>query len=192
MKVYYINLDHRTDRKQHIEEQLKNQGITDYERINAVYVPYFGALGCTFSHIKTLEKFINEDEEHEVCVIFEDDFIFTRDFSEFKFPDFDWDVIMLSGNVLESREHSDGFKKVIDAQTTSGYIVHKKFAPVLLKNFHEGKEMLIKTRVREKFSLDMYWKILQPVSNWYVCDPKFGVQVPSYSDIENWFSNYGV
>lgn len=191
MKAYYINLNHRTDRKQHIEEQLKNQAITNYERIEAIHVPWFGALGCTLSHIKTLEKFLNESED-ETCMILEDDFIFTRNFSEFKFPEFDWDVIMLSGNVLESQEYSYGFKKVIDAQTTSGYIVTRKFAPKLLENFKNGSELFLKFKIPDKYAIDMYWKILQPISNWFVCDPKFGIQMPSYSDIENWFSNYGV
>ena len=30
--VVYMNLDHRTDRKEHIENQLKKWGVTDYSR----------------------------------------------------------------------------------------------------------------------------------------------------------------
>ena len=191
MKVYYINIEHRTDRKTHIENELENTGIENYERIEAVYIPQFGALGCTESHIKTLEKFLKETDE-ECVMILEDDFKFTRDFkTEFKFPDFDWDVLMISGNVMDARGEGQ-FKKVFDAQTTSGYIVNRHFAPTLLKNFKDGRDLLEETKIREKFCVDMYWKILQPVSNWYICEPKFGIQVPSYSDIENCFVEYKV
>jgi GR25 family glycosyltransferase involved in LPS biosynthesis len=192
MKVYYINLAHRIDRKNHIENELENAGIENYERVEAVYVPQFGILGCVDSHIKTLEKFLKESGDDDCVMVLEDDFKFTRDFkTEFKFPDFDWDVLMISGNVMDAREEFGNFKKVFDAQTTSGYIVNKHFVTTLLKNFKDGRELLVKTGIREKFSLDMYWKILQPVTNWYVCDPKFGIQAPSYSDIENSFVNYG-
>jgi GR25 family glycosyltransferase involved in LPS biosynthesis len=193
MKVYYINLDHRTDRKEHIENELKKQGITKFERVQAVYIPQFGALGCTESHIKTLEKFSSEIEDDEYCMVLEDDFYFTRSFSDFNFPDFEWDVIMLSGRVLKTIDTENShFKKVIDAQTTSGYIVHKKFVPTLLKNLKNGRELFLKFRIPEKYAIDMYWKSLQKESKWFVCEPKFGVQTPNYSDIEGSFVYYGV
>lgn len=192
MKIYYINLDHRTDRKEYIENELKRQGISTFERVQAVYIPQFGALGCTESHIKTLEKFLNEKEEH--CMVLEDDFYFTRNFSsEFSFPEFEWDVIMLSGRVLKTIDtENSNFKKVLDAQTTSGYIVHRNFVPVLLENFKNGRELLLKFRIPDKYAIDMYWKNLQNESKWFVCEPKFGVQAPNYSDIEGSFVYYGV
>ena len=33
--VFYLNLDHRTDRKEYMESQFKERGITDYTRISA-------------------------------------------------------------------------------------------------------------------------------------------------------------
>ncbi len=191
MKTYYINLNHRKDRKSHIEKELECMEIKNYDRIEAVYVPEFGALGCTCSHIIALEKFL-KDTDDDCVMILEDDFKITRDFNtEFKAPEFEWDVLMLSGNIIDSQGEGP-FKKVFDAQTTSGYIVNRNFVPTLLKNFKDGRDLLVKTGIREKFCLDMYWKILQPVSNWYVCEPKFGIQMPSYSDIENWFAEYKV
>lgn len=45
-KIYYINLEKRTDRKEQIETQL-NIFSLEYERFNAIETPGFGILGCT-------------------------------------------------------------------------------------------------------------------------------------------------
>jgi GR25 family glycosyltransferase involved in LPS biosynthesis len=53
-KAYYINLEERLDRKENIEKELSKLNI-NYERFNAVKHT-IGALGCTISHMKALEK----------------------------------------------------------------------------------------------------------------------------------------
>ena len=53
-KIYYINLDERTDRKKIIEEQFDKYNITNFERINAI-TPNF--------NYKYSEKFIDEQIE---------------------------------------------------------------------------------------------------------------------------------
>jgi hypothetical protein len=193
MKAYYINLDRRPDRRKHIENEFRKQGtVIDYERIEAVDMPDFGNLGCTDSHIIAMEKFISGEEEY--CIIFEDDFFFTRKFSKsFKFPECEWDVILISGNVLDAIDCGvPGFKKVIDAQACSGYIVHRNFAPKLLANFKEGRDLLSEHKDIPKHAIDIYWKLLQPTSRWFVCEPKFGIQAPGYSDIQGCYTSYGV
>jgi hypothetical protein len=72
--------------------------------------------------------------------------------------------------------------KILNAQTTSGYSVNKKFAKTLLENFKEGLILLKQTHNLELYSLDQYWKILQPISKWYCLKPKIGKQIKSYSD----------
>ena len=44
--------------------------------------------------------------------------------------------------------------------------------------------------VRDLYAIDMYWKKLQPQSNWFIFYPKIGFQYDSYSDIENHIVNY--
>ena len=34
--AFYINLDHRTDRKEHVTGQLTNLGLQGFERFNAI------------------------------------------------------------------------------------------------------------------------------------------------------------
>ena len=78
-KVYYINLDHRTDRKREFLEEMKKLRIPDsqIERISGIYVKEFGILGCGLSHKKALERFYESGEPY--CIIFEDDFRLTLD-----------------------------------------------------------------------------------------------------------------
>jgi hypothetical protein len=205
-KVYYINLDHRTDRRQEIEKVLDDLAcpFEKRERISAVQHSQFGTLGCTKSHILTLEKFI--ESGLEVCLVLEDDFIYD-DIDRFnssiqyvfenKFP---FDLIQLSYNhnglVASETEHNI-LKKVIRAGTSSSMIVHKDFAPKLLANYKECHELLLDyiakhNQLTHDFIIDVYWKDLQPISKWYCFSPRLGYQRESYSDIEQRVVNYGV
>lgn len=51
--AFYINLDHRTDRKEHVEKELNTIGIKA-ERFNAIKMEN-GAIGCSMSHLKLLQ-----------------------------------------------------------------------------------------------------------------------------------------
>ena len=52
--AFYINLDHRTDRKEHITEQLATLALTTCERFKAIKMEN-GAVGCSMSHLKILD-----------------------------------------------------------------------------------------------------------------------------------------
>ncbi len=203
--VYYINLEHRKDRKEEFLNEMKKYDIPDSKlhRIAATYVKTFGALGCAHSHIQVLKLFLASSHNH--CIIFEDDFEFTMEKSYF----FDilqeifskkivFDVVLLAGNILVQKESPYPFlKRVTEAQTTSGYLVTKDFAKHLLKNFQEALYLLNEyytqhgTRVKN-FSIDQHWKALQQRYLWYSLFPKAGLQRESYSDIEEKITNYGV
>ena len=86
----------------------------------------------------------------------------------------------------------ENVKKVISAQTTSGYCITKKFAQILLKNFKESQDLIIKFGRRHEICLDQYWKRIQPMNNWYVINPVLGYQYENYSDIEKKQSAMGV
>ena len=43
-----------------------------------------------------------------------------------------------------------------------------------------------------EYSNDIYWKRLQPQSNWYILYPKLGFQRESYSDNEEHVTDYKV
>ena len=101
--VYYINLDERPDRKQHIENELIKIFPKDIiNRISAIKHKT-GAIGCSNSHIDALFNFIKSKKD--VCYIFEDDFQFLFPPDEIKeilnnVLKEDFNVIMMSYNGL--------------------------------------------------------------------------------------------
>jgi len=198
--IYYINLEHRKDRLTHITSELEKTNIdpNKISRIDAVYYPDFGCLGCSKSHYLALEHFINSGKE--TCVILEDDFEFTQNQNTindlinqfFNTVNGNFDVLMLASNTYVEQQSEHPFiTKIIDAQTTSGYAVSKQFAPILLSNYRESIQQLetIGYKVSD-FCIDIYSKKIQPNSKWYCIYPKIGQQLPGYSDIENQHVNY--
>lgn len=198
--VYYINLDKRDDRNKEIIDEINKLELNEnqIERVPGVLKEGFGELGCALSHIECLKKFINSNKDN--CIIFEDDFMFTHDNTYIKdqLQNFfnlkiEYDICMLSSNTFKDEDTEYGIiKKVLDARTTSGYIVHKNFAQTLLDNYIEGAKKLEETKTKNLYVIDMFWIDLQAKSNWYVFNPVLGKQRPSYSDIINSHADYPV
>lgn len=192
---YYINLERRIDRECHMKKQFKEYDITNYERINAVNMPKKGYLGCSLSHVKTIETFLQS--EHEVCVILEDDFEFTQTkevcenmFTRFFEDNLEWDCVMLSSNTKQAAYYNEYLDKCIRAYTTAGYMINRNFATTLLKNIREGVENLIRNDLQHMYAIDVHWMSLQFKSKWYIFKPKLGQQRAGYSDIEQRHVDY--
>jgi len=196
--IYYINLDSRPDRKKHFLNEMNRMGVPSnkIKRISAVYKPGQGDWGCSLSHVLALKDFVNNNYKN--CIIFEDDFQFIVEkeylnnvFSKF-FTNFsNFDVCMLATNTISSAKINEYLNKVLSAQTTSGYIVNKKFGKYLLNNFIEGTHLIEQSYKQGKsdelqgpYCIDQYWKSLQPTSNWYEFNPILGEQSGSYSNIQ--------
>ncbi len=203
--VYYINLDHRLDRKESIEKELDKLGVPAEKRVRipGIYNKNFGILGCGLSHKKALETFVASN--HKTCLLFEDDFQFTLDMNYVKYllrsvfeQKIPFDLVMLAGNFFRMEQTSWPFlRKVLDGQTASGFLITREFAPKLIQCLAESTKLLDdwhqKTgEKKHEYCNDIYWKKLQPVSNWYALYPKTGVQRESYSDNEYKVTNYGV
>lgn len=188
--VYYINLDYREDRRAHIEKTLKQCDLLNISyRISAIKRD-IGVMGCVESHILTLEKFIESDLNY--ALIIEDDLLikdkenFKKELSKIFESQINFDLVQISGNHINLEDcQYDYLKKVIDSQTTSGYVITKEFAPILLNNFKESLELMNKDGKSHENCLDIYWKKLQPENNWFTFFPVLGTQMPGYSDIEN-------
>ena len=207
--IYYINLDSREDRKTEFLQEMRKYGVPDDKitRISAVNKPGKGDWGCSLSHLITVQQFIDSDIDN--CIVFEDDFVFKQDLQtinsmfrevfDTKSPII-YDIIMLSANEIDvAKTEHKYLKKVKNAQTTSGYMVNKHFAPILLQNYREGAKLIEESygggksdKLQGPFCVDQYWKRLQPQSNWYIFSPKLGVQRESHSDIQGGVVDYGV
>ena len=77
--IFYINLAHRTDRREQMETMLHDYGFSDEKivRIDANYKPENGAHGCILSHICALQAFL-ADPRFQTCLVLEDDFCFAE------------------------------------------------------------------------------------------------------------------
>lgn len=191
----YINLDNRTDRNKQILDELK-YFHTNYYRLSATYNEK-GYLGCSMSHIRSLEYAIEKKLDN--VIIFEDDFKFTRnqyavyhEIIQFMNTVKDWDVLLLASNEEEIQYYNIIVGKVTNAQTTSAYLVNKNYYQKLLNHLKIGYTLLEKTGNIHNYAADMYWKLLQETDNWFILRNKAGVQRESYSDIEGRVVDYGV
>jgi GR25 family glycosyltransferase involved in LPS biosynthesis len=192
MHAFYINLDRRTDRRAEVEKEFADKGLV-VERFPAVeYTP--GAIGCNLSHIEVLK--LARARGYESVMIFEDDFQFLVSKEEWdqlivRLPT-SYDVVMLGYNLKQIEPFDDTFDKVIEGQTTSGYIVHSRFYETLLTKWEEGARLFIAQPTLDWiYLLDQYWKPLQPTAEWFAFKTRIGIQRPSFSDLARQFVSHG-
>jgi hypothetical protein len=206
--IYWINLDHRTDRREEFEREVHTKLDFPRERIirvSGIYDKDRGHLGCSKSHIQCLQMFL--ESHYRNCLIMEDDFHFIvsphdiqNAFEELDRHHVTYDVCMLSGNVFEEYPSEYSFlNTIVKASTTSGYLVSRDFAPQLLQNYKEGCQKLEDSYNHSTnplvpydhySAIDQYWMKLQAISNWYIFNPKLGTQRESHSDIMGGVVNY--
>jgi len=193
--AFYINLEHRTDRKEHVESELLKIGITA-QRFNAIKMEN-GAIGCSMSHLKLLQDAQKNNLDH--ILIIEDDIkfldpeLFKKQINQFfELHKNDWDVILLAGNNMPPYESTDHTCiKVSRCQTTTGYIVNGHYIKTLVQNVKIGlTHLLNKPTERKKYAIDKYWFILQELYKWYLIVPPTVVQREDYSDIEKRVTNF--
>lgn len=192
--AFYINLQSRPDRKQHVEKQLKSIGI-NAERFNAIKMTN-GAIGCSMSHLKIIETAKSNNWEHVLIV--EDDILFTnpnlfiQQFNKFLFNHKDFDVALIAGNNLPPyKKMDDTCVQVTHCQTTTGYIVQKHYYDTLIKNYKDGILLLMKNSSNHfLYAIDKYWFNLQAIHKWYLITPLTVTQREDYSDIEKRSTNY--
>jgi GR25 family glycosyltransferase involved in LPS biosynthesis len=197
--ILYINLAHRTDRNDHIIQEI-HKLCTDSLKIHRIDAVKHneGALGCGLSHIKTLE-YVLEHPEWKTVLILEDDFTFRSSNVEntindlFQtFPDIDVGLLSYNHTELKCTDTMNPlFKKINYSQTTSSYIIRQSYVPTLLQNLKESTEDMQKNGKRHENCIDIYWTRLQPEANWIAVYPAIGYQYDNYSDIEHRVTTYG-
>ena len=194
IQAFYINLDHRKDRKEEIETELKENNIM-FERFPAIKNEN-GALGCSKSQLNVIK--LEKERNYKKIIIFEDDFEFIVSKDEFeeemkKLDNVKFDVCLLAYNTDNLYDSQyDFLYKIKDAQTTSGYIINYHYYDTLIKCWEESIKMFEITGNEKKYTCDQSWKILQEKDNWFCFKKRIGKQRESYSDIENSIVNYNV
>jgi glycosyl transferase family 25 len=191
----FINLKERTDRYEHVLKELAKMNIQNPVRLDATR-HQIGAIGCTISHIRALEHAKNAGwSQVFVC---EDDITFLNttllreNIEKFSQKNIPWNVLIIGGNNCPPYEIiDDGCCRVFNCQTTTGYIVHKDYYDVLIQNFRESANHLLREPTNHRqYALDIYWKRLQKTGAWYMILPLSVIQYENYSDIERKSTNY--
>jgi glycosyl transferase family 25 len=193
--IFYINLEHRTDRKERVEKELLKIGIRA-QRFNAIKMEN-GAIGCSMSHLRILQDAQKNNLDHilivEDDITFLDPELFKNQINKFfETHKNDWDVVLLAGNNMPPYKNiDDTCIHVSRCQTTTGYIVNGHYIKTLLQNVKIGLTHLInKPTEHSKYAIDKYWFILQQLYKWYLIVPLTVVQREDYSDIEKRVTNF--
>ena len=197
--ILYINLAHRTDRKEHVIHEIHKICGDDSKihRIDAIRTEP-GALGCGLSHIKALEYTMMHPEWRTVLIL-EDDFTFhgndtlvlSSALRTLLIPQMDIGLLSYNHSVLRYEDTSTTIKRVLYSQTTSSYCIRSSYVPTLLQNMRESTtDMIIRGKTHEN-CVDIHWTTLQPHGHWYALFPAIGYQYDNYSDIEKRVTQYG-
>ena len=197
-KIYYINLDYRTDRK----EQFENQITTHFkdsilesriERFPAIKHEQ-GLLGCSMSHLEVIKKARQTDAKY--ILVFEDDFEFLVSREEFlsnlkqlfqqvetETSSLDFKVVMLAYNANNrfEIENNDLLDSTSDVQSCAGYLVNSKYFDELITCWEEGVKMYQETGKDWIYCCDQYWKKLQK-EKWFLFKTRIGKQRAGFSD----------
>jgi hypothetical protein len=201
-KIFYINIDERTDRKNTFEKHMKKYDL-EFERFPAIK-DNFGAFGCAKSHLSVLKKAKNNNLEN--VIIMEDDIAFdiSPEMLDEKLKlifdnELDFDVFHLSYRyrISDDVQEHDYLKKLSYCHYCSCYIINKKCYDeiidcweknlILLSPENLGLDLPEKTA---RFSCDISFIPLLRKKNWYCFDKPVCVQMNGQSDIVNKYINH--
>ena len=85
---------------------------------------------------------------------------------------------------------NNGFCRIIETQTMTGYIVKTSMLPVLLANLKEASGLMLKGQSSNTSACDQYWKRLQHPLKFYYYKNIFAGQLAGWSDLEKRNVNY--
>lgn len=205
-----INLAHRTDRRAECLIDARESGLTltPAHFFNAKYIADDGARACALSHAMALSEFLFTDDRSFVLIL-EDDFQirnkggFADSINALISAASMWDVYLLGHNEavpVEGTPASSTFR-IINAQTTSGYLVGRAYVPKLIENFFRSADLLSRYKdlpspnreaTRHFTSCDMLWKELQISDRFWASVPALIQQRESFSDVQKKVVSYGV
>lgn len=182
-KVIYINLEHRKDRREHIEKQLSCFDSQKIVRLDAIYEKEKGHLGCSKSHAAALKLALENSWNN--CLIVEDDAVWNKFETGIitleKLSNNNFDVIMLGGTAVEYDKNTN---KLFKCCCATAYLVNKHYYNNLLNIFNESINFLEKNYIPDVGAIDQIWHSLQKNDNWYIIIPCLMTQIKNYSDIE--------
>lgn len=203
-KIFYINIDERTDRKDTFEKHMKKYDL-EFERFSAIK-DNFGAFGCAKSHLSVLKNAKNNNLEN--VIIMEDDIAFdispeTLD-EKLKLifdNELDFDVFHLSYRyrISEDVPGVDYLKKLSYCHYCSCYIINKKCYDDIIECWEKSLLLLSPENLdlymhqkTERFSCDISYIPLLRKKKWYCFNKPVCVQLNGQSNITNHYINHHI
>jgi glycosyl transferase family 25 len=194
-KIFYINLDRRTDRRDLIEMDLAKIGLEAERFVGIPFEP--GIVGCGKSHLAVMK--MAKERGYKNVLILEDDFTFLvskeeldvaleKFFSNVK----EYDVCMFCcQNMVEvpSRPHPF-LSRLVEANNASAYLINGAYLDTLIQLYEHALPLLEHTGEHWNYANDQVWKTLQHKDRWYCFHPRLGKQRSGYSDNAKAFMDY--
>lgn len=188
--ILYINLEYRTDRKEHIEKELKKLShiTTNIHRIDGVLEQWCGHLGCGKGHVKALELAIKHNWNSVLIV--EDDLQLVEDLSNLsRINTIEWDVMMLGHSHTCLKECAYEFlRKATSTTGAYAYIIRKHYYQTVLDNFKNAVEkMKLELEIHTEknkdnmkklhycSAIDQTWFSLQDRDTFYTFHPSLAI-----------------
>lgn len=185
--IYYINLEHRKDRKEEILQEIKllDPNLKKTTRVEAIKNKD-GRIGCGESHILALK--LAEEKNYKNILILEDDFVFdlkikllNEAISNTLKLDSEYNMFIIDKDVRDHKMISGDIMEVYFSLKTSSYLINKRFFPILRKCF---EDCVLQLKEGGDIPIDTYWeKVMKENKKVYTTKLKLGYQRKSYSDI---------
>ena len=206
---YYINLDHREDRRKNVHKQFKRLGIHKPNRFPAIKNDLHGGIGCGLSHVGVLKNAKQKDWDY--VIVMEDDIVFhdpeetKRKINRVINSDISWDVIIVGSIVSEPTKHinDDCVKALGGISSTVMYIVNKHYYDTLIdmwsKDMHSFQNAILQNNglrnknidaIYGKYAIDQSWKKLQKRDNFLSIIPHKVWQMEENNNSNIWDTHY--
>ena len=190
-KIIYINLDRRTDRLQHIQQEFKRLNIPDEKIIRFAGINHeYPNSGCNLSHAAAL-KYAYDNNLNNVLIL-EDDFKFIDDlnlintsikyfFNKIK----EWDVLLFTDSNIQSKDYDSVLNKCIKSTNASAYLVNRNIMLYLSQLIEDAAIPLANTHAHWLYQNDVVWQSFMQTGKWYSFKIRLGNQMDGYSDLSN-------
>lgn len=184
---YCINLAHRSDRWESVQEEFKRIGVLDkVKRFGAISLSdnvdrQRGYVGCTVSHFAVLSQHVKGS-----IGVFEDDVRFINNTADilqkaFEQAPSDWDMIYLGANPTHQMDrHSENLLRVTQAFCTHAMIFNDTG---IIKYILENLSLF------ERIDT-FFMHHIQPKFKVFITDPIIATQANGHSDVTGVQNNY--